>query len=118
MFLRPISNSLSFEGAKKQSDFWGRLVESSVGAALANSVRGRSLELSYWPSRNREVDFILSRGDTIIAIEVKRTRKKTNLPGMEAFSKEFPVKKKLLVGSHGIPLEEFFCVPVEEWFNE
>ena len=111
-------STLSFEEAKKQSDFWGRLVESSVGAALANSIQGRSLELSYWSSRNREVDFILSRGDTIIAIEVKSTRKKTNLPGMEAFSKEFPVKKKLLVGSHGIPLEEFFCVPVEEWFNE
>jgi hypothetical protein len=27
------------------------------------------------------------------------------------------VKRKLLVGSYGIPLEEFFCVPVEEWFN-
>ena len=29
--------------------------------------------------------------------------------GMEAFSKEFAVKKKFLVGSHEIPLEEFFC---------
>ena len=111
-------STLSFEEAKKQPELWGRLVESSVGAALANAIQGRSLELSYWSSRNREVDFILSRGDTLIAIEVKSTRKKTNLPGIEAFSKEFPVKKKLLVGSHGIPLEDFFCIPVEEWFNE
>jgi predicted AAA+ superfamily ATPase len=110
-------STVSFEEAKKQSDFWGRLVESSVGAALANGIRGRSLELLYWASRNREVDFVLSRGDTIIAIEVKSSRKKTSLPGMEAFSKEFNVKKKLLVGSFGIPLEEFFCVPVEEWFK-
>jgi hypothetical protein len=36
---------------------------------------------------------------------------------MEAFSKEFNVKRKLLVGSPGIPLEDFFCVPVEEWFQ-
>jgi predicted AAA+ superfamily ATPase len=110
-------STLSFEDAKKQSDLWGRLVESSVGAALANSIRGRTMELSYWSSRNKEVDFVLSRGDNVIAIEVKSSRKKTSLPGMEAFSKEFNVKKKLLVGSYGIPLEEFFCVPVEEWFK-
>ena len=110
-------STLSFEEAKNQSDFWGSLVESSIGATLANGIRGRSLELSYWSSRNREVDFVLSRGDIVIAIEVKSGRKKTSLPGMEAFSKEFAVKKKLLVGSHGIPLEEFFCVPVEEWFK-
>jgi predicted AAA+ superfamily ATPase len=110
-------STVSFEGAKIQSEFWGRLVESSVGAALANGIRGRSLELSYWWSRNREVDFVLSRGDTVIAIEVKSGRKKTGLPGMEAFSKEFAVKRKLLVGSHGMPVEEFFSVPLEEWFS-
>ena len=110
-------STLSFEEAKNQSDFWGSLVESSIGATLANGIRGRSLELSYWSSRNREVDFVLSRGHTVIAIEVKSSRKKTSLPGIEAFSKEFAVKKKLLVGSHGIPLEEFFCVPLEEWFK-
>jgi predicted AAA+ superfamily ATPase len=110
-------STLSFEEAKRQTDFWGRLTESSVGAALANAIRGRSLELSYWSGRNREVDFVLSRGDTVIAIEVKSSRKKTGLPGMETFSKEYAVKKKLLVGSQGIPLEEFFHVPVEDWFN-
>lgn len=108
---------LSFEESKRQPDFWGRLVEASVGAALANDIRGRSLGLSYWSSRNREVDYVLSRGDTVIAIEVKSSRKKTSLPGVEAFSKEFAVKKKLLVGSYGIPLEDFFCVPVDEWFK-
>jgi predicted AAA+ superfamily ATPase len=110
-------STLSFEEAKKQPDFLGRLVESSIGSALANGIRGRSLELSYWSSRNREVDFVLSRGDIVIAIEVKSSRKKTSLPGMEAFSKEFKVKKKLLVGSHGIPLETFFSVPIEEWLK-
>ena len=110
-------STLSFEEAKSHPDFWGRLVESSVGAALANGIRGRSLELSYWSSRNREVDFVLSYGDRVIAIEVKGGRKKTGVPGMEKFSKEFPVQRKLLVGSHGIPLEEFFSVQAEEWFK-
>lgn len=60
---------------------------------------------------------MLSLGDTIIAIEVKGARRKTSLPGMEAFSREFAVKKKLLVGSYGIALEEFFSVPVEQRFK-
>lgn len=107
----------SFEEAGKHPDFWGRLVESSVGASLANNIRGTSLELSYWSGRNREVDFILSRKNQIIAIEVKSSRKKTNLPGIEAFSKEFNVKKKILVGSQGISLKDFFNIPVEEWFK-
>jgi len=48
---------------------------------------------------------------------VKSSRGKTSLPGIEAFSKEFAAKNRLLIGSHGIPLEKFFYVPVEEWFN-
>jgi uncharacterized protein len=110
-------STLTFEEAKKQSEFRGRLVKSSVGAVLANGIRGLPLELSYWSSRNREVDFVLSRGDTVIAIEVKSGRKKMSLSGMDAFSEEFAVRKKLLVGAHGIPLEDFFSIPPEEWFE-
>jgi len=63
------------------------------------------------------VDFVLSRGDTVIAIEVKSGRKKMSLSGMDTFSEEFAVRKKLLVGAHGIPLEDFFSIPPEEWFE-
>lgn len=110
-------STFSFEEAKRRPDFWGRLVESSVGASIANAIRGRSLELSYWSSRNKEVDFVLSRGDAVVAIEVKSGRKKVSLPGLEAFSKEFPTKRKLLVGSQGIPLDEFLHLPVQEWLR-
>lgn len=110
-------SALTFEEARRQPDFWGRLVESSVGASLANGIRGKALELFYWSSRNKEVDFVLSRGDTAVAIEVKSNRKKTVLPGIEAFSKEFQVKRKVLVGSQGIPIEEFFRFSVEEWLE-
>ena len=110
-------STFSFEEAKRRPDFWGHLVESSVGASIANAIRGRSLELSYWSSRNKEVDFVLSRGDAVVAIEVKSGRKKVSLPGLEAFSKEFPTKRKLLVGAQGIPLEEFLHLPVQEWLR-
>ena len=80
-----------------------------------NGIRGESIELFYWSSRNREVDFILSRGETLVAIEVKSGCRKASLPGIEAFSKEFPVKKKLLVGAQGIPIADFLLTPPAEW---
>ena len=110
-------STFSFEEAKRRPDFWGRLVESSVGASIANAIRGQPMELSYWSSRNKEVDFVLSRGDAIVAIEVKSGRKKVSLPGLEAFSKEFPTKRKLLVGSQGITIEVFLHLPPQDWFR-
>ena len=106
---------LSLEDAKQDKDFWGRLVESSIGASLMNGIKGESIELFYWSSRNREVDFILSGGENLVAIEVKSGRRKVTLPGIETFSKEFPVKKKLLVGAQGIPIADFLSTPPVEW---
>lgn len=102
---------------KEDTDYWGRLVESAVGATLANGLKGKNADVFYWSSRNREVDFVLSRGSFLVAIEVKSGRRKTSLPGIEAFSREFKVKRKLLVGAHGIELEDFLLTPPEEWLE-
>jgi len=75
------------------------------------------IELTHWVGRNREVDLILSRGQHIVAIEVKSGRRKQALPGLQAFSNEFKVKRNLLVGKQGIPLEEFFLIPPAHWFK-
>ena len=40
---------------------------------------------------------------------------KSTLPGLEAFSRQYPDTRKFLVGSGGLVLEEFFSTPVE-WF--
>ena len=95
---------------------WGRLVETAVGASLFNSVIGKNINLFYWAGRNLELDFVLSRGNELVAIEVKTTSHKTKLPGISEFSKQFHVSKKLLVGNQGIPLEEFLLTPVEALF--
>jgi len=105
------------EKAQQDTDFWGRLVESSIGGYLANTIRGKDIRLFYWSSRNREVDFVLARSDVLVAIEVKSGRKKSCLSGLDAFSREFTVYKKLLVGAQGIPLEDFFLSPAEAWFE-
>jgi predicted AAA+ superfamily ATPase len=102
--------------AKTEPDNWGRWVESAVGSSLANGIIGTNIELFYWSSRNREVDFVLSRNNVLVAIEVKSGRNKGSFPGIEAFSKEFNVKRKLLVGSQGISLEEFLLTSPDELF--
>jgi hypothetical protein len=108
-------SGLTFAEARKNPEYWGRLVESAVGATLANGIQGSPAELFYWLGRNREVDFVLRRGTSLVAIEVKSGRKKTSLPGMEFFSKSFLTKRKLMVGPQGIPLEDFLLTPPADW---
>lgn len=108
-------SQLTLNEAKQDPEFWGRLVESAVGAALANGTRGKGIALFYWASRNKEVDFVLRRAKNLTVIEVKSSRRKTNLSGVEAFSREFRVKRKLLVGAQGIQLKEFLLTPPEQW---
>ena len=115
--LMTAQSQLSLGEAKQDTEFWGRLVESAIGAALMNGLRGENIELFYWSSRNREVDFVLSRGKSLVALEVKSGRRKVTLPGIEAFSKEFGVGKKLLVGAQGIPVEEFLLTPPPKWLS-
>jgi len=47
----------------------------------------------------------------VLALEVKAGNQRTPLPGMAAFDKTFGPTKKLLVGSGGIPFEEFLLIP-------
>jgi predicted AAA+ superfamily ATPase len=104
------------EGAK-DPQFWGRLVESAVGAHLVNAAAADGIEVFYWRERNREVDFVVRSGRRIIAIEVKSGKRLEYLSGMEAFCAVFKPFRKLLVGGDGITFEEFLGKPVEDWFR-
>ena len=110
-------SNLSFDAARRDREYWGRLVESAAGAHLINSATGKNLEVFYWREGNKEVDFILRRNRDIVAIEIKSGATKGNLPGMEEFGRKFKPKRKLLVGGDGIFLEKFLSYPVEEWFD-
>ena len=107
----------SFEEARADREFWGRLVESAVGAHLANAAAAGACELFYWRDRNREVDFVVRAGRRLIAIEVKSGRATDTLPGMEAFASAFKPQRKLLVGGDGIPVDEFLTRPAVHWLG-
>ena len=103
------------EAAVNDPAYWGRLVETAVGAHLVNTSRGTKTEVHYWREGNREVDFVLRAGARTTSIEVKSGRNRSGLPGMEAFSKKFTPDRQILVGDGGIPLEEFLGKPAGHW---
>ena len=107
--------NVTLKQARQDRAFWGRLVESAVGAHLANAAARGVCEAYYWRERNREVDFVVRVGNRLAAIEVKSGRTGAALPGMAAFAEAFRPARKLLVGGDGIDVETFLLKPVEEW---
>jgi uncharacterized protein len=103
--------------ARQDGNYWGRLVESAVGAHLFNSSFGTGISVTYWRERNHEVDFVLQQGKTTVAIEVKSGARRESLPGMEAFARIFKPKRQLLVGGQGVALEEFLSRPAAHWLQ-
>lgn len=107
----------SLSEARQESNHWGRLVESCIGAHLLNSSVGTGIEVTYWRERNHEVDFVLQRGKTVVAIEVKSGARRQSLPGMETFTRLFKPRRQLLVGGQGIPIQEFLSRPTAYWMD-
>jgi uncharacterized protein len=103
----------SFREARAELDWWGRLVESAVGAHLLNS----RTETLYWRDRNREVDFVARDGAKLAAIEVGSGARKGALPGISEFRSRYPSARPLLVGAQGIPVEEFLSSPPARWLG-
>lgn len=106
---------VDFKAARTDSEWWGRLVESAVGAQLANAAAAGECRLCYWRERGDEVDFVVQRKRKLTAIEVKSGYAPRMHAGSAAFAKAFPVARSLLVGSDGIDLEQFLERPVSHW---
>lgn len=94
----------------------GRVVENAVGAFLWNQTLGSSLNLFYWNENNIEVDFVVTYQQKILAIEVKSGQRQTRISGLQEFCKRSPKAKPLLVGTGGVPLDEFLVTDILSWF--
>jgi hypothetical protein len=110
-------SGLTLAEARGDGEFWGRLVESAVGAHLANAAAAGELELYYWRERNQEVDFVVTAGRRLVAIEVKSGRAPLAHRGTAAFAAAFKPSRSLLVGGDGIELSEFLSRPALHWIT-
>jgi hypothetical protein len=98
----------SFEQARADPVFWGRLVENAAGAHLLNHLQGLSYDVAYWRERNEEVDFVVLSAGAPWALEIKSGRPERP-SGLAALArKASPRLRPLIVGSGGLALQEFF----------
>ncbi len=100
---------LLFPDAKSQVPYWGRRVESAIGAHLLAWSFQEDFQLYYWRHRNDEVDFVIASHDRAIGIEVKSGASERT-SGMAAFQQKFIPYKLIMVGSQGIPWQEFLMI--------
>lgn len=107
----------TFEEAQSDRSFWGRLVESAVGAHMLNTARPE-YHLYYWKHNALEVDFVLECRPKLIAVEVKSGARRRSLSGLKKIEDHFNVTNSVLVGADGVPLEDFLSVPAREWFED
>jgi predicted AAA+ superfamily ATPase len=99
---------LSLAEARAEPDGWGRIVESCVGAYLAEQARVEGAEVTYWRDGTREVDFVYAAGSRVTGIEVKSGRDRAPMKGLVAFKEAMGGDPDLLVvGEGGMALEEF-----------
>lgn len=112
--------TFSFDEARVDPAEWGRLVESAVGAHLANRAMTDDYELFYWRNeRRQECDYVLRKGQALVAIEVKSGSVDKTV-GFEKFKEQFAdiVTAAFIVGPHALPLEDFFIMDLKSLFKK
>jgi predicted AAA+ superfamily ATPase len=109
------SDAEHFSSIREHPAGWGRYVESAVGAHLLDGNAKGHYKLHYWRKGNLEVDFVLVRDKDILALEVKSGRIRGR-SGLEQFNKEYPHARVMLIGSTGMPWQEFLKMDMGEIF--
>lgn len=94
---------------------WGRIFESGVGSYIINQAFKYRFEVYYWRERNDEVDFILRKNDSMVAIEVKSNTEKSSA-GLEKFRKQFNPSAAFIVGDGGISASDFLTMDLRTLF--
>ena len=110
----------TFEEAVTSPAEWGRQVESAVGAHLANRSQLDGFDLLYWrDDRKNECDYVLKKGQSLVAIEVKSSSTE-DTTGFEKFKSLYAehITSAFIVGPEGLPLEDFFCLDLKKLFRK
>lgn len=109
-------STTNFEEQRLDLEKWGRLVESAVGSHLLNYADKLDYRVYYWREKNNEVDFIVERNHKVWAIEVKSGKRGMN-KGLGLFREAFNPYRAFIVGTDGIPVEEFLAANLDDFFT-
>ena len=113
--LKMVYTPVTFEQVLLDRKAWGHIFESGIGAYLVSQGFVHRFEVFYWRERNDEVDFVLRKKGSIIAIEVKsNAEKKTG--GLEKFRELFAPRAAFIVGDGGISVEDFLSMDIRKLF--
>ena len=113
--LKMVYSPLAFEQAILDRRSWGRIFESGIGAYLVSQAFVHRFEVFYWRERTDEVDFVLRKKGSVIAIEVKSNAEK-KAEGLDKFRKLFRPKSAFIVGDGGIGAEDFLSMDIRKLF--
>lgn len=105
----------SFNQAIIDRKLWGRIFESGIGAYLVSQAFVHRFEIFYWRERNDEVDFILRKKGSVVAIEVKSNAEKRT-DGLDKFRQLFKPQASFIVGDGGIGAEDFLSMNINKLF--
>lgn len=105
----------TFENALTDRRLWGRIFESGIGSYLLNQSFKHRFDVFYWRERDKEVDYILKKGISVVAIEVK-SNSEQDTAGLYTFRQKFSPKTAFIVGDGGIAPEEFMTMDINSLF--
>ena len=101
--LKMVYSPLTFEQAILNRKAWGRIFESGIGAYLVSQ------------AFVHEVDFVLRKKGSVVAIEVKSNAEKRT-DGLDKFRKLFNPQSAFIVGDGGISAEDFLSMDLRKLF--
>lgn len=113
--LKTVYSPLTFEQAITDRKAWGHIFESGIGAYLISQSFVHRFEVFYWRERNDEVDFILRKKGSMVAIEIKSNAEKRTA-GLDKFKEFFAPQSSFIVGEGGINAEEFLSMDIKKLF--
>ena len=113
--LKIVYRPYSFVQAKADRTEWGHIFESGIGAYLVSEAYKHNFDVFYWHEGNDEVDFVLRKYNSVVAIEVK-SNAEDSTEGLLAFKDLFHPHRAFVVGRGGIDAEEFLTTDIRTWF--
>ena len=105
--LTALSEGATYEKVITDPKRWGRWVESAVGCYLLDKANELEYTVYYWRENNEEVDFVVRRGERLLAVEVKSGRRQMN-SGVGKFREQYNPQHTLMVGGDAMPVEQLF----------